>query len=120
VRCRSAAERVHTDSGSVTAEFAAVLPAALLVLAMALMGMQVAGVHLRLQDAVADAARSLGRGDSASSAAALVSRAVPGARLAVSVRDELVCADATAPSAGGALLSGLTVTARSCALTGGE
>ena len=110
VRSRSA------DDGSVTAEFATVVPAVLLVLGISLAGMQAAGAQLRLQDAVADAARSLGRGDSTATAAALVARAVPGSRLAVSVRGDLVCAEASAPAATGGVLRGLTVRASGCAL----
>ena len=46
-----------------TAEFAAVLPAVVLVLAVCLSGVQVATAQLRLQDASADASRLLGRGE---------------------------------------------------------
>jgi Flp pilus assembly protein TadG len=101
------------DAGAVTAEFAAVMPAVILVLAVALGSMQIAGEQLRLQSAVADAARMVGRGDS--SAGARVQAAAPGARLTENVRGSLVCASARAPTSFGPLF-GLTLSATSCAL----
>jgi Flp pilus assembly protein TadG len=105
--------RFRADVGSVTAEFAAVLPAVILVLAVALGSMQIAGEQLRLQDAVADAARMVGRGDSG--AGARVQSAAPGARLTESVEGSLVCATARAPTSIGPLF-GITLSATSCAL----
>jgi hypothetical protein len=105
--------RVTADAGTVTAEFAVVLPVVVLVLAMALGGMQLAGTQLRLQSGVADAARLLGRGDGGATADLL--RAVPGARLNETRRGDLVCATARAPTSLG-LLSGITISASSCAL----
>jgi Flp pilus assembly protein TadG len=102
-----------SERGSVTAEFATVLPAVVLVLAMAVGGMQVAGEQLRLQSAVADAARLLGRGDPA--AGARVSAVAPGARLGESRQGVLVCATGQAPTSLGVLL-GITLSATSCAL----
>lgn len=89
------------------------LPALVMVLTCCLAGMQVAGVQLRLQDAAAAAARSLARGDPATTA----SRLVPGATVAPSVEGDLVCATLTIAS--DALL-GLTIGAKSCALDGGR
>ena len=76
MRCRTAAD----EAGSSVAEFAVALPAVLLVLAMVLGGVQLGAVQVRLQDAAADAARSLGRGDPVSALAARLARQVPGAR----------------------------------------
>jgi Flp pilus assembly protein TadG len=105
----------------VTAEFAAVLPAVVLVLAVCLASLQVATAQLRLQDASADASRSLGRGDPPGTAAARLARAVPGASLTQSHRGDLVCAEASARSPGGTgVLFGLTLRAVSCALDGGR
>ena len=110
--------RAHDDRGSVTAEFAATLPAVVLVLALCLSGLQVAGQHLRLQDAAAAAARSLARGDSA---ATVVARLVPGASVTVRTDRDLVCARLTLNSTAvvGTLI-GITLTASSCALSGGK
>jgi Flp pilus assembly protein TadG len=102
----------------VTAEFAAVIPAIVLVLAVALATMQLAGAQLRLQAAAADAARMLGRGDGAGSAQSAVARAVVGASLSRHDRGDLVCVDARAPVRLG-VLPGLTLRASACALDDG-
>jgi hypothetical protein len=99
------------DAGSVTAEFATVIPAVVLVLACCLSGIQVASQQLQLQDAAAGTARALARGDPATSG---------GARLSVGRHDGLVCAtlEARARSLPGTLFR-MTLSARSCALDGG-
>jgi len=114
MRSRTAGER-----GSVTAEFATVVPAVVLVLACCLASVQIAGQQVRLQDAAADAARSLARDDPAAAASAVA--AVPGARLTRSASGDLVCARLAARSTSpvGTVL-GLTLVARSCALAGGR
>jgi Flp pilus assembly protein TadG len=105
----------------VTAEFATVVPAVILVLACCLSGLQLAGENLRLQDAAATAARSLARGESGSTASAHASGIVPGASLSRSDRGDLVCATVSAPAtAAGGLLRAMTLTASSCALGGGR
>jgi hypothetical protein len=105
--------KVGGDVGSVAAEFAAVLPAVILILVVCLGGMQVAGEQLRLQAAVNDAARMIGRGDPG--AASRVSASVSGAELTQEERGDLVCATARAPTRLG-LMSTLTLTASACAL----
>ena len=93
------------------------VPAAILVLACCMAGMQLAAEHLRLQDAAASAARSVARGDSLSPAAGLVPRAT----LRAEDRGEVVCVTASAPgSIAGGLFGTITVTAWSCALDGGR
>lgn len=104
---------LRAERGSVTAEFAAVLPAVVLVFAVALGGMRIAGEQLRLQSAVADAARMLGRGDSG--AVSRVRDAASGARFSESRRGALVCATARAPTSLGFLFA-ITLSASSCAL----
>lgn len=94
------------------------LPAILVVLAICLGALQLAGTQLRLQDAVADASRSLARGDGEASAASRLSQLVPGAALSVHHRGDLVCVEARATGGLGAVF-GLTVTADGCALDGG-
>lgn len=103
MRCRSG------DDGSVTAEFAAVVPAVLLVLACCLTGLQLAGQQVRLQDAAAATARSLARGDPAP--------AIGGARVATRTHGTLLCARLTAASI--APLIPVELSAESCALAGG-
>jgi Flp pilus assembly protein TadG len=105
--------RLWEDRGSVTAEFAAVLPAVVLVLGCALGAMQLASEQLRLQGADAQAARMLGRGDPG--ARALILAVNPGATFVVRTSGDLVCADARAPASIGILL-GVTISASACAL----
>ena len=97
--------------GSVTAEFAAALPAVLVVLALCLGAIQVVGQQVRITDASADVARLLARGDSAGGTA--------GAGVSVSVErsGDFVCANLSAPSAFAPFAAaGLSLGARSCAL----
>jgi hypothetical protein len=106
--------------GSVTAEFAAVVPAVLLVLAACLGGIQVVGQQVRMTDAAADGARSLARGDGADVAAGHIRESVGPVALATERRGEFVCVRLSAPASFGlAAAFGLTVAARGCALAGG-
>lgn len=102
------------DRGSVAAEFAVALPAVLLVLALGVAALGACSRQVRLQDAAADAARLVARGDSVERAHGAVAAAVPGARLRVSRPGDLVCAEARAPS--GIPFARLDVTAQGCAL----
>lgn len=106
--------RRRRERGSVTAEFAAVVPAVVLVLVCCLGAVQLAGQRLRLQDAAADAARILARGDSAVRQAHAL---MAGSVLTRRDSDGLVCATLRAPAAvAGGLLGPVTLTATSCAL----
>lgn len=106
------------ERGSVTAEFATVVPAVVLVLACCLASVQLAGQQLRLQDAAADAARSLARGDSATGALGHVG--VAGVSLAQSRAGDILCVTLSArPRVPLGALLGVTLKARSCALAGG-
>lgn len=109
----------RAERGSVTAEFAVLLPALLLVLALCLGAVQLVGQQLRLSDAAADAARAAARGDDPARVAALVSRAVSGADLGLSAQGEFICAELGSAPAGGLAALGLRLTASSCALAGG-
>ena len=98
-----------------TAEFAAVVPAVMLVLALCLGSLQVSTLHLRVQDAAALAARSAARGD-AFEAGALVD----GAATRIERRGNLVCATVTVPGTPlGGILGAIEVSASSCGLAGG-
>jgi hypothetical protein len=99
------------DRGSVTAEFAIALPTAVLVLALGAAILAACGHQVRLQDAVADAARLAGRGET-DRGTALV--ADIGGAASVSRENALVCVTATASA--GAPLVGVVRRARSCAL----
>ena len=107
MRCRSAGDVViKGERGSVTAEFAAVIPAVLLVLAACLGCVQLTSQQLRLQDAASATARALARGDAPLSFA--------GAAVATHREGDLLCARLT--STGQVFLPGVTLTAQSCAL----
>ncbi|WP_281533960.1 TadE family type IV pilus minor pilin [Cryobacterium breve] len=110
---RIAGSSVSGERGSVTAEFAAVIPAVLLVLLLCLGGVQVGGQQVRLADAAAQAARSLARGDGLDHATSLARQLVGDAVVSVDQRGSAVCARLSAPAA-----LGITVTAGSCALGG--
>ncbi|WP_248305420.1 TadE family type IV pilus minor pilin [Agromyces sp. H66] len=101
-----------------TAEFAVALPAIALVLAACLASVQLVGQHVRLTDAAADAARALGRGESAAEAGAIADRVSGGASLVVSEDGEFVCATLQAPGRG--LLAAVVLRAESCAVSGGR
>ena len=106
--------RLGDDRGSVVAEFAVALPALAVVVVLGA-GILAAGARqVRLQDAVADAARLAARGESADRVVALVAAVAPGASATVTSTDDLVCVT-------GAVRAGipLTLTATSCALAGG-
>ena len=104
------------DRGSAAAEFALAFPAVLGVVALLLGGVQVAGLQVRAQDAAADAARGLGRGDSAGTVAARLERQLPGASLSSSVTGDLRCVHVEVAPAGAAAVLGLRAGARACAL----
>ncbi|MES1212813.1 MAG: TadE family type IV pilus minor pilin [Leifsonia sp.] len=106
---------VPGERGSAVAEFAVALPAVLLVLGMVLGGIQLGATQVRAQDAAADAARSLGRGEADSAVGAELARQLPGARWSSTRSGALVCAHLEASAAGAAALLGLTVSATSCA-----
>lgn len=104
------------EAGTVTAEFAAIVPAVLLVLAFCLGAVQVVVQQARLTDAAADGARSIARGDLAGTAHANMLTAVGSATVSVDRRIDLVCVTATQRAAGPASLTGVRVTGRGCAL----
>jgi Flp pilus assembly protein TadG len=107
------------ETGTVTAEFATVVPAVLLVLACCLGGTQLAAQQLRLAAAASDAARVLARGEDTAAAGRLVARLVPGAVVRRHDRGALACVQlAQSATAAGGLLGAVTVTASSCALAG--
>lgn len=107
------------DRGSVAAEFAVALPAALLLILAGIGALTAGAQTARLQGAAADAARLIARGD-ARPADALVG-ALPGkTAMRVDEGDRLVCVTLTAPVAMmGLAAHGLDVSARACAAAGG-
>ena len=106
--------RLGDDRGSVVAEFAVTLPAIALVLVVGVGALAGASRQVRLQDAVADAARLSARGESAQRVTGAVTAAVAEASVEVSSPGDLVCVTASAP-----VVLGFRVTAVGCALAGG-
>jgi len=91
-----------------------VIPAVVLVLGLCLAALQVAGLQVRLQDAAAIAARSLGRSDEVPG----LGPGLAGATLVSVRRGPLVCARLALPAAGPAGdLLGIELHAESCALS---
>ncbi|MEO7148177.1 MAG: hypothetical protein ABIW81_06665 [Terrimesophilobacter sp.] len=111
-RWQSARREIGAQTGSVTAEFAAVMPAVVLVLGCCLGGMQLATVQARLQDSASTVARSAARGDSTPSAS--LGR---GEATILSRHGNLLCASVTRD---GSVLFGIfgvvNLTATSCTL----
>lgn len=105
-----------SERGSVAAEFAAAVPAVVMVLALCLVGFQIAGAQLRLQDAAAMTARSLGRGAHGSSAAWT---GLDSVSVQTSASGDLVCARLSSRVVAAGMF-GITISASSCALGGGQ
>lgn len=106
------------ERGSVAAELALALPAVVLALLLGAGALGAASRQVALQDASADAARLLGRGEGAGAAEHVVHVAVPGAGMSSSRTGDLVCVTASAEASVGALVR-LPLRASSCALDGG-
>jgi Flp pilus assembly protein TadG len=106
------------DRGSVAAELALALPAVVLVMLLGVGALGAASRQVSLQDAAADAARLLGRGEDGAAAGAVVTAAVPGASMSSSARGDLVCVEASVVVRVGVVH--LPLSAASCALDGGR
>ncbi|TAM69246.1 MAG: hypothetical protein EPN48_07595 [Microbacteriaceae bacterium] len=103
-----------------TAEFAALMPAILLILACCLAVVTVIGQQVRMTDAAADGARTLARGDGLDRATARVWHSVGTVALGTDREGDFICVRLSAPAAfPPAALIGVTITARGCALAGG-
>lgn len=116
---RSAGRGGAGERGSVAAELALALPAVVLTLLLGAGALGAASRQVALQDASADAARLLGRGEGADAAQRVVGAAVSGAGISTSHSGDLVCVTATFEASVGALVR-LPLQASSCALDGGR
>ncbi|MCU1545023.1 MAG: hypothetical protein JWP30_123 [Homoserinimonas sp.] len=92
------------------------MPAVVLVLVFCLGGLRLGAEQLRLQDAAAEAARQISRGEPLESVAERVRGLVPGAALATADRQQLVCVSVGSGNRLLAFGSVLTLAATSCAL----
>lgn len=111
-------DAIRGERGSVAAELAIALPAALLALLLGVGALSAAATQVSLQDAAADAARLLGRGESADRAACVVAASVDGAHSASRADGDLVCVTASIDLRVGRVIS-VPLRASSCALAGG-
>lgn len=102
------------DRGSAAAEFAVALPAIVFVVLVGVGALSAAARQVRLQDAVADAARLSARGEPEGRVRGAVTATVAEASIDIAPRGDLVCVTASAP-----VLLGLRVSAAGCALAGG-
>ncbi len=105
--------------GSVAAELALALPAVALTLLLGAGALGAAAQQVALQDAVADAARLLGRGESEAAAHATVAASSADARMSSAARGDLICVSAQLDAQVGRLIS-IPLSASSCALSGGK
>ena len=91
------------------------MPAVLLVLVAALAGLGVTALQIRAQDAAADAARIIARGEGAGAVGTHLAQQLPGATWSSTEHDGMVCVrvQLVAPGPGSAFGA---IGARSCAL----
>lgn len=114
MRRRSLGER-----GSAAAELAVALPAAVLALAVGIGGLSAAATQVSLQDAVADAARLLSRGESDHRVQQAVRASLEGVRLTSRRSQGLVCVTGEIELAIGRVIR-MPLRANACALDGGR
>ena len=110
--------RYADERGSAAAELAVALPAVVLALLLGAGALGAASRQVALQDASADAARLLGRGEGHGAAERVVRAAVPGAGMSSSPLGDLVCVTTSVDVSIGALIH-MPLRASSCALEGG-
>lgn len=109
------------DRGSATAEFAVVVPAVVLVIALTVGAVSIAGRQVRLEQAAAQAARLAARGESSERMDAVVAAIAEGRVSGIWDDGELVCVSATAATvATWGPVPMPELVARSCALAGGR
>jgi hypothetical protein len=116
VACADPVALPPADAGAAAAELAVVLPAVVLVLGLCLGAVQTVGQQVMLTSAAAEAVRSLGRGEDASTAVTRIQGAAGSASMAVDHPGHAVCVRLTEPSGfGPAGAVGLRVSGRGCA-----
>jgi hypothetical protein len=105
----------NTDGGSVTAEFAIVVPAVIAVLALVLGGISMGRDALAVSTAAHQAARAIARGDDPAQVQRVVFERVPGATVDIVPMSGEVCVTVQASIASGARAWFEPPTARACA-----
>lgn len=107
------------ERGSVTAEFALILPAAVLLVVALIAAVGMSSAQLGLQEAAAAGARAAARSGDAEAAAPAVVQVAAGAEAAVRVDGDAVCVTATRQSSV-PVLGAFPLRAESCALRWGK
>lgn len=105
-----------SDGGLVVAELAITLPAVVLMIGLVLGCAGVGAQQVRVQDAAADVARLLGRGEPEVEALAVAQRAVAEVGLAIERSAGLVCVQLHAPARVIVALPVVQVRGEACAL----
>jgi len=108
----------HGERGSVTAEFAVVVPAVVLVVVLTVAALSASGRQIRLEQAAAQAARLAARGEGEARVGSVVAALVSDAAVRIRIDGDLVCADASAAARVPLPLPPLR--ASSCALSDGR
>lgn len=96
----SAKRRLRGERGSISAEFALVMPAVLVLLALSLGVLAAGTTRGRLWDVAGQSARSFARGDPEESIAAQAHTLLPGVAVSLAGQENLVCATAGIPVSG--------------------
>jgi hypothetical protein len=105
----------NTDGGSVTAEFAIVVPAVIAVLALVVGGIAMGRDALAVSTAAHQAARAIARGDDPVQVQYVVLDRLPGATVDVVRAAREVCVTVQAPTASGASSWFAPPSGRACA-----
>jgi len=111
--------RARDDAGGASVEFALVLPALVLLLAVVVGAAGVATTAVRVADASAVVARQVARGDAASAPATLA-ELVPGATMTTVGVGEFVCVEVTVDARLAGPGTTVPVTSRGCAPRAGR
>ncbi len=105
-------EPMRDERGSVTAEFAVVVPAVILVVLLTVATLSASGRQVRLEHAAAQAARLAARDEGDDRVRGFVDAVVPGASVSIHTDGDVVCITATS----GAPPLPVTLTADACAV----
>lgn len=108
----------YSEAGTVTLEFALVLPAIVLVLAAGVSALGVAAQAIRLADAAGVVARAEARGEPGAGGDA-AARLAPGATMSIE-RGDFVCVRLDRSVALGPIAGAVPLSSRSCAPSGGR
>ncbi len=115
-RAQASARLLSSSKGSVTAEFAIILPTIVMVLGMCVAAVSLIASHVRLSDTAADVARLLARNDDPSLVHQRMDAFGSGLTLLRSDSDGVVCVELSTTSSSVHLLGIFPISARGCAL----